>query len=197
MTFLPSLPRDAALLDVFRAFPDAARPLLDYHEVLLRGPSPLSVAERELIAAYVSALNSCGYCHGIHEATAEAFGVPAGILEALLADIDTAPVSEPLKPLLRYVTALTRTPSRMTPALAATVLAAGWNEQALHDAVSVCALFNLMNRLVEGLGISADDAYQTTSAQRLAAGGYGGLKQLLPDPGPADRRSSGTNHRAV
>lgn len=124
----------------------------------------------------MSALNSCGYCHGIQEATAEAFGVPAGVLEALLADIDTAPVDEPMKPLLRYVTTLTRTPSRMTPALAA-----GWNDQALHDAVSVCALFNLMNRLVEGLGVSADEAYRPRSAQRLAAGGYGGLKQLLTD----------------
>jgi AhpD family alkylhydroperoxidase len=41
----------------------------------LRGPSPFTVAERELIAAYVSGLNACGYCHGIHRVTADAFGV--------------------------------------------------------------------------------------------------------------------------
>jgi hypothetical protein len=39
------------------------------------------------------------------------------------------------------------------------VLAAGWQEQALHDAVAVCGLFSLMNRLVEGLGISAGEDY--------------------------------------
>jgi hypothetical protein len=39
MTYLPSLPGDAVLLDVFRAYPQAARPLLDYHQALLRGPS--------------------------------------------------------------------------------------------------------------------------------------------------------------
>jgi AhpD family alkylhydroperoxidase len=33
------------------------------------------VAERELIAAYVAGLNACGYCHGIHIAVAEAFGI--------------------------------------------------------------------------------------------------------------------------
>lgn len=60
MTYLEPPPEQARLLDILRAYPDAARPLLDYHEVLLRGPSPLSVAEREVIAAYVSALNSCG-----------------------------------------------------------------------------------------------------------------------------------------
>jgi len=78
MTYLPSLPGDAVLLDVFRAYPQASRPLLDYHQALLRGPSPLSVAERELIAAYVSGLNACGYCHGVHTATAQAPGRGAG-----------------------------------------------------------------------------------------------------------------------
>ncbi len=44
MPYLPSLPRDAVLLDVFKAFPNTAGPLLDYHQVLLRGPSPFTVA---------------------------------------------------------------------------------------------------------------------------------------------------------
>lgn len=179
MTYLPSLPADAKLLDVFRAYPGAAGPLLDYHQVLLRGPSPLSVAERELIAGYVSGLNACGYCHGVHTATAEAFGVAAGVLSALLDDVETAPVDERVKPLLRYVGKLTRTPSRMTPDDAKAVLAAGWTEQALHDAVSVCALFNLMNRLVDGLGITADAGYFPVSASRLASIGYAGLKDLI------------------
>jgi len=66
------------LLQVFRAYPDTARPLLDYHELVMRGPSPFTVAERELIAAYVSGVNECGYCHGVHTATAEAFGIQEG-----------------------------------------------------------------------------------------------------------------------
>jgi AhpD family alkylhydroperoxidase len=89
VTHLPSLGDEAALLDVFRRFPHTSRPLLDYHQVLLRGPSPLTVAHRELIAAYVSALNACHYCAGIHTATAEAFGVPGDVITALLADVDT------------------------------------------------------------------------------------------------------------
>jgi len=59
------------------------------------------------------------------------------------------------------------------------VLAAGWEEQALHDAVAVCGLFNMMNRLVEGLGISAGEDYFRMAAQRLAGAGYAGLKDLL------------------
>ena len=59
------------------------------------------------------------------------------------------------------------------------MLAAGWEEQALHDAVAVCGLFNLMNRLVEGLGITAGEDYFRAAARRLADAGYSGLKDLL------------------
>jgi uncharacterized peroxidase-related enzyme len=180
MSYLPSLPRDAVLLDVFKAFPDTAGPLLDYHQVLLRGPSPFSVAERELIAAYVSGLNACHYCHGVHATTAQTFGIPEGLLSDLIADLDTATVGERLRPVLRYVRKLTLTPSRMTPSDAEEVFAAGWDEQALHDAVSVCALFNFMNRLVDGLGIDAGESYFTTAAGRLSRdAGYGCLRATL------------------
>src|SRR5712692_4146902 len=179
MTYLPSLPPGAVLLDVFRAYPEASRPLLDYHQALLRGPSPLTVAERELIAAYVSGLNACRYCHGVHTATAEAFGFPEGTLGALLADVATAPVPERMKPLLRYVWKLALTPAKISPGDAEAVLADGWEEQALHDAAAVCGLFNLMNRLVEGLGITAGEDYFQASARRLAETGYAGLADLI------------------
>lgn len=179
MAFLPSLPENAVLLDVFRTYPDPARPLLDYHQVLLRGPSPLTVAERELIAAYVSGLNACGYCHGIHTAVAEAFGIAEGTLTGLLDDLDTAPVDERLRPLLHYVGKLTRTPSRMTRDDAQAVFDAGWDERALHDAVAVCALFNFMNRYVDGLGVAAGPEFTARSARRLTDISYAGLKDLL------------------
>jgi hypothetical protein len=59
------------------------------------------------------------------------------------------------------------------------VLAAGWSERALHDAVAVCALVNMMNRLIEGLGITAGEGYFRTAAGRFAGAGYAGLKDLL------------------
>jgi uncharacterized peroxidase-related enzyme len=177
--YLKSLPDDAVLLQVFRAYPDTARPLLDYHELVMRGPSPFTVAERELIAAYVSGVNECGYCHGVHTATAEAFGVQEGLLEALLADLDSAPVDERTRAVLRYVGKLTTSPSRLTEQDAAAVLAAGWDERALHDAVIVCALFNFMNRMVNGLGIKADESYFALSGKRLRDVGYTGLAVLL------------------
>lgn len=179
MTYLPSLPDGAVLLDVFRAYPGTSRPLLEYHQALLRGPSPLTVADRELIAAYVSGLNACLYCRGVHTATAAEFGISEGTLTALLDDVGTAPVADRMKSLLHYTRKLTLTPASITPGDAEAVLAAGWEEQALHDAVAVCGLFNLMNRLVEGLGITAGENYFQASARRLADTGYAGLSDLL------------------
>jgi len=56
---------------------------------------------------------------------------------------------------------------------------AGWVDQALHDAVLGCALFNLINRFVEGLGITADRCYFAAVAERLSEGGYAGLPKLF------------------
>jgi len=174
-----SLPDDAVLTDVFRAYPETSRPLLDYHEVVMRGPSPFTAGERELIAAYVSGLNACGYCHGVHTVTAEACGIAAGAAPAAVADVDTSPVDDRMRPVLRYVGKLTREPSSITRADAEEVLAAGWDEHALHDAIMVCALFNFMNRMVEGHGIRAGAEYFAMSGKRLEALGYAGLNQLL------------------
>ncbi|MCT2583730.1 carboxymuconolactone decarboxylase family protein [Actinophytocola gossypii] len=179
MSHLGSLPDDAVLMDVFRAYPDTSRPLLDYHELVMRGPSPFTVAERELIAAYVSGVNSCGYCHGVHTATAEACGIPSGAVPAAVVDLDAAPVDERMRPVLRYVGKLTRTPAEVTRADADEVRAAGWDDRALHDAVMVCALFNFMNRMVEGHGIHAGPDYFATSGVRLKEIGYAGLTDLL------------------
>lgn len=180
MAFLHSLSPSASLLDVFKAFPDTARPLIEYHEVLMRGPSPLSVAQRELIAAYVSGLNACAYCHGVHQATAEAFGVPEGLLAALLHDLDRAPVEESVRPVLHYVRKLTLTPNRIGQGDADAVFAAGWSDHALHDAACVCGLFSLMNRMVSGLGVEAGAAYQKLAGSRLADHGYSRLLAELP-----------------
>ena len=180
MTYLKSMPADATLLQVFQAYPETARPLLEQHELVMRGPSPFTVAERELISAYVSGLNACTYCHGVHTATAEAFGVPEKLLAAALDDLASAPVDERLRPVLEYVGKLTRTPAQVTEADVAAVLAAGWDERAVHDAVMVCALFNFMNRLVDGLGVRAPAGYYAVSAQRLHDHGYAALADHLP-----------------
>ena len=152
MTYMKSMP-NADLRAVLKSEPALGLPIAEYHEALLRGPSPLTAGERELIGAYVSACNACEFCYGEHAAIAEAFGLAPGLVEDLLSDLDAAPVSDKFRAILVFVRKLNDTPGRMTAADAAAVHAAGWDDQALHHAVSICALFNFNNRLINGLGI--------------------------------------------
>jgi AhpD family alkylhydroperoxidase len=105
MVHLPSLPKNETLLDVFKTFPETNRPL--FHEALLRGTSPFTEAERELIAACVSGLNGCRYCHGVHTATAERLGVKEGAVAALLAGDAKADIPAKMRPVLAVATKLT------------------------------------------------------------------------------------------
>jgi hypothetical protein len=89
------------------------------------------------------------------------------------------PVDERLKPLLRCVHTLLLTPSRITPADVQALFDAGWDQRALHDAVSLCGLFNLMNRLVDGRGVTADADYLKIAADRLTSIGYARLNDLI------------------
>ncbi len=169
MALFPSLPATPHLADVYKAFPDQVKPLLDYHDALLRGESPLSVAERELIAAFVSGLNACNFCFGAHKIYAQAFGIDEAVIEALIEDVDTADVDPKLKPILNYVAKLKDLPPRLGDADSQAVYDAGWSERALFDAIQVAALFNYMNRIIEGTGVSFDYAENPVSAEELAA----------------------------
>ena len=67
-------------------------------------------------------------------------------------------IDEKLKPILKYVAKLKSLPPKLTNADAIAVYEAGWSERALFDAVQVAALFNLMNRIIEGTGVTFDYA---------------------------------------
>ena len=179
MAFLRSLRKGASLLDLFKAYPQTSEPLIQFHEVLMRGPSPFTEGERELIAAYVSGLNHCGYCHGVHAATADLLGAPKSAISSALDDIDSSPIAEKMKPVLRYARKLTEKPNSLAQTDAYAVYAAGWNEAALYQTAVVTALFNFMNRLVEGAGIELDASYVKPASERLAKTGYLPLIEMM------------------
>ena len=81
--------------------PDTGKPLYELAQTLLRGDSPLSPAERELIAAYVSFQNACVFCTSSHAAAARFLYQDAHqTVDLALKDYQQAPISEKLKALL-------------------------------------------------------------------------------------------------
>jgi uncharacterized peroxidase-related enzyme len=172
MAHFESMPKHARMRDLLMRFPEKGAVLMSLAERFLRGTSELSDAQKEILFAYGSALNACDFCHISHKYTASELGVDEAAFDQLLVDIDGAPIEAKMKPLLRYVQKLTRTPSRMTAADAAAVRAAGWSEDALFDAICICGFNNLMNRVVDAVGIEGTEEEHRESGRRLASIGY-------------------------
>jgi uncharacterized peroxidase-related enzyme len=178
MTKLRSLPAEPVMRDLYKSQPATCKPLGELTEAAMRGPSPFTQGERELIAAYVSGLNACVYCHTTHVGVAAACGVDPELFKALLGDLDSAPIAEKMKPILRYARKLTQTPARMTEADAAAVYDAGWGDDALYSTVLVTALFNFYNRFVDGVGLALPGNYVPEAAKRLSTKGYDVFAQM-------------------
>ena len=168
---------------LLRYRPETARPLSELTEVLLRGPGTLTRGERELIAAYVSALNDCRYCASAHSACAAA-QLPGGmaVVEQVRAGPGSAPVSAKLKALLTIAAAVARSGRAVTAGHVAQARGAGATDVEIHDTVLIAAAFCMFNRYVDGLAtITPDDpGVYAAGAHRLVTQGY-----LLPpaDPG--------------
>ena len=179
MPNFPKLGDNATVPEILKMSPEAGAPLMEVHEAVMRGPSPLSPGERELIAAYVSGINECRYCHGVHAETAKAFGIPGQAVDNLFDDLEYAGLDDKIKPILRLARKLTEAPASVAEADAQAVYDAGWDEQALHDAIMVVSLFNLMNRLLEGHGVYGHDALFKARGPMLKEHGYLPLIRLL------------------
>ena len=154
MTFFKSLPNDAGPPSVYTKYPEIYGPWSTMSEAMMNGPSPLSQGERELILAYASGVAGCKYVYAAHSEVAYAWGIENGLLDRLLENLDTAPIEARLKPLLAFVKKLALTPSEITQADADAVFAAGWEEQALQDAIAITARAAFMHRLVGGHGFT-------------------------------------------
>lgn len=186
MSFLRSMP-DASLIDIFLAYPEFARPLHEFAQQLMRGPSPFTEQERELIAAYVSGLNQCQFCRASHIEVGRHYGTPDDLVDHLLKGIDSAPIAGRFKPVLSYVRLLTLAPGRVTKSDVHALYAAGWDDTALSHAALVCAFFSFMNRWVDGLGIEADPAVVRRAGEMLNRKGYAAVIELLDRAGKPDR----------
>ena len=141
---------DAARLVFYRPGFYGARAKQFTHEAM-RGPSDWSVAERELMAAYVSKVNGSAFCIGAHTATArQAFHHPPTVA-AVLADLESAPIAEPLRATLRMLGKLSAE-GRLTGADMRKVRSAGVTIRQIEDALAVCAAFTIISRLADVLG---------------------------------------------
>jgi uncharacterized peroxidase-related enzyme len=135
------------------AYPESGKALNALAEVLLRGPSPLSSAERELIATWVSKRNQCTFCANTHAAVARSlYGDACGVVDRVLEDADTAPLGEKMQALLAIADRVREDGRLVGEGDVARARAAGADDRTIHDTVLIAAAFCMFNRYVDGLG---------------------------------------------
>jgi uncharacterized peroxidase-related enzyme len=141
---------DAAKLVFYRPgfYGGAAR---KFTQEAMRGPSAWSVADRELMAAFVSNVNESAFCVGAHTATAGQAYQDRAKVQAVLADVETAPIEDGLRATLRMLGKLTGE-GKVGADDMRDVLAAGVSPRQVEDALAVCAAFNTTGRLADAFG---------------------------------------------
>ena len=116
--------------------------------------------------------NACAFCIGAHTATAARAYHDEAKVSAVLSDLETAPIEEPLRATLRMLGKLTREHVVTANDMRA-VLAAGVSRDQIEDALAVCFAFNAIDRLADAFGffVPSPKAFEV-GAKYLLTRGY-------------------------
>jgi uncharacterized peroxidase-related enzyme len=165
---------------------DTALPIRELTQILLRGESSLSEAERELIATVVSHGNGCRFCTTAHTAAADLLLGESDTAKAVKHNPATALVSDKMKALLDIARRVQQSGKRVTAEAVAVARQQGATDREIHDTVLIASLFCLYNKYVDGLASTTPDdpAFYRQLAERIVHHGYhrlpGGYDHLKP-----------------
>lgn len=147
-------------------------------ETLLRRPeSTLTIAEREILASYVSIENGCTFCSSSHGAAA-AVNAGVDVVDYInnLRDfkIDPSLLSNKMRKLLVIASSVRKGGNHVTSEEIEAAKNEGATDAEIHDTVLIAAAFCMFNRYVDGLGTQCptDPSAYVTTGQLLATKGY-------------------------
>jgi uncharacterized peroxidase-related enzyme len=153
--------------------PETGKPLYDLAQVLLRGPSTLSPAERELIAAYTSYLNDCMFCMSSHAAAARClYQEKKDIVDDVLSNMQRSGVNDKMKALLNIAGKVQVSGKEVMRNDIDLAKRQGATDREIHDTVLIAAAFCMFNRYVDGLAsfTPEDPAVYEEMGKRMAKG---------------------------
>jgi len=155
--------------------PDTGKHLYELAQVLLRDPSPLTPAERELIATHVSTRNECVFCASSHAAAArELFGDQRDVVNCVIGQTETSLLTLKMKALLKIAGKVQQNGKLVTPEDIAKARDEGATDRDIHDTVLIAATFSMFNRYVDGLDTltPTDPLEYEPMGKRMASMGY-------------------------
>ncbi|HZU27088.1 MAG TPA: hypothetical protein VFA04_16290 [Bryobacteraceae bacterium] len=95
------------------------------------------------------------------------------LVTAVITDLESSPLPDNEKALLRFVDKVNRDSFNIGPPDIEKLHAAGWTDEAIWYAITVCALFNFYNRWIDATGVHAmsEEAHRA-GGKRSAGAGY-------------------------
>jgi AhpD family alkylhydroperoxidase len=196
---LPSLPPNLPGMIALGAYrPDVAAQTAALADNMLRTGHPESTlipSEREMIATYISSLNSCEYCTTIHGAVAAAHlckpntnsaahkqhQITPAKAEELVdsiskrdGDVSDSESSPKLKALLQIAAQVRESGHNITAEAIAKAKEYGATDMDIHDTVLIASLFCMFNRYVDGLTgqMGGNTEHLKAGGPVIAEGGY-------------------------
>lgn len=155
--------------------PETGKHIYALVQVLLRGESPLTEAERELIASHVSSLNECRFCMLSHSAVARyLYKDQNKLVDVALTNYDEADISDKMKALLNIAGKLQKSGKEVTPEDIERARSCGAGDRDIHDTVLIASTFCMINRYVDGLKTltPTDPTEYEAMGKRLGEHGY-------------------------
>ncbi len=138
--------------------PDLLQPLVLFVVRLMIDDHHLSRSTKELIAAYVSKINSCSYCVDAHSAMAMAQGFTEDQVKSILEDVeDSTFLDAKTKQLLQYAEKVTRHAYKITEEDVKRLHKVGCSDEEILEATLVVALFNFVDRVADALGVPVEN----------------------------------------
>ena len=140
--------------NVFLAYaqrPTHFRAFMQYHDLLMKGPSGLSRAEREAIVVVISAENRCQYCVVAHGAALRILGKDAIVADQIAINWQTADLSARLRTILAFASRVNQPSFAASDAEITALRADGLNDDDIWDIAAIAAFFGFSNRMAGAL----------------------------------------------
>ena len=95
------------------------------------------------------------------------------LVDGVLADLETSALDDRHKALFRFIDKVNHDSPQIARGDLESLRTAGWTDEELYFAITVCALFNFYNRWIDATGVHAmsDEAHRD-GGRRMASQSY-------------------------
>ncbi len=158
------------ILKCFGTNPAFTRQMVDISSSLLFNEGHLSRRQKELIATWISQLNSCPYCADSHGFFLVTHGAAKETAQSLAAgNLDAAGLSESEVELLRYLEKINRASFKTTRSDVLVLIDCGWSEEQIAEAVHVAAMLAFCNMVANAFGLPTQNMMALLDSQSVPA----------------------------